>query len=315
MRRRSKQRKAKSTRKRGKKGGSNGSNGSNKSATTFKNLQCSPNPENKKDYSCLDDTTLFKLKELWNLRHSDAKIVSNNPKDIWSQIKVYLKNVCNKESCWLKQQFVQGKLDKELRNSFAPKSPEEWKKKPNEWLSSVDILDVMKQYERAYKCFEFMGPSPIDFDTKMYGSECVWPELCKFSLKEQIASGKTKIGIIFNTDTHDKGGEHWLSMFINIKKKDIFVFDSAGDMPDKEIQVLIDRIVKQGTQLAIPITFKVDYNYPVEHQLGSSACGMYSLYFIVHMLEDKLTGHYLKTHTIRDKFVDKFRKIYFNEDI
>ena len=287
-----------------------------KPITTFKNLQCSPNPENKKDYSCLDDTTLFKLKELWNLRHPDVKIVSNVPKDIWSQIKVYLKNVCNKESCWLKQQFVEGKLDKELRKSFAPKSPEEWKKKPNEWLSSVDILDVMKQYENAYKCFEFMGPSPIDFDTKMHGSECVWPELCNFSLKEQLASGKTKIGIIFNTDTHDKDGEHWLSMFINIKKKDIFVFDSAGDMPDKEIQVLIDRIVKQGKELTSPgpIIFNVDYNHPVEHQLGSSACGMYSLYFIVHMLEDKLTGHYLKTHTIRDKFVDKFRKIYFNEE-
>ena len=297
-----------------------------KSVTTFKNLQCSPNPENKKDYSCLDDATLFKLKDLWNLRHPDVKIVSNVPKDIWSQIKIYLKNVCNKESCWLKQQFVSGKLDKELRKSFAPKSPEEWKKKPNEWLSSVDILDVMKQYESAYKCFEFMGPSPIDFDTKMHGTECVWPELCNFSLKEQIASGKTKIGIIFNTDTHDKDGEHWLSMFINIKKKEIFVFDSAGDMPDKEIQVLIDRIVKQGKELSgdggtspggtspDPIIFNVDYNHPVEHQLGNSACGMYSLYFIVHMLEDKLTGHYLKTHTIRDKFVDKFRKIYFNEE-
>ena len=31
----------------------------------------------------------------------------------------------------------------------------------------MDILDVMKQYEKAYKCFEFMGPTPIDFDTKM----------------------------------------------------------------------------------------------------------------------------------------------------
>ena len=31
--------------------------------------------------------------------------------------------------------------------------------------------------------------------------------------------GKTKIGIIFNTDPHDKPGQHWISMFINIKKK------------------------------------------------------------------------------------------------
>ena len=36
----------------------------------------------------------------------------------------------------------------------------------------------------SYKNFEFMGPSPIDFDThKLYG-ECVWEELCKISLKQ-----------------------------------------------------------------------------------------------------------------------------------
>jgi len=40
---------------------------------------------------------------------------------------------------------------------------------------------------------------------------------------------------------------------------------------------------------------------------------MYSLYFIVHMLEDKLTGNYLKTHVITDKHIQKFRKIYYNE--
>ena len=31
---------------------------------SFKNLQCSPNPEKKKDYTCLDDPTLLKLKDL-----------------------------------------------------------------------------------------------------------------------------------------------------------------------------------------------------------------------------------------------------------
>lgn len=106
-----------------------------------------------------------------------------------------------------------------MEDSFAPVSPPEWKKNPHEWLSSIDINDVMKQYEKAYNSFDFIGPSPIDFDTrKMYG-ECVWDELCNFNLKEQIKNGKTKIGIIFNTDPHNKSGQHWISMFINIKKK------------------------------------------------------------------------------------------------
>ena len=286
---------------------------------SFKNLQCSPNPdpEKKKDYTCLDDQTLLKLKDLWNARHPDVKIESKCPKEIWSKLKEYLKSICNKESCWLKQNFVEGKLDTELRDSFAPKSPADWKKNPNEWLSSVDILDVMKQYEKAYKCFEFMGPSPIDFDIKMMGDQCVWEELCKFNLQEQIDSNKTKIGIIFNTDKHTGGGKHWFSLFINIKKGEIFFYDSAGDKPAKEIQALIDRIIEQGKNLkqTKPIAFKIDSNYPVEHQMGTTECGVYSLYFIVHMLEDKLTGHYLKTHKIKDKYMQQFRKVYFNEDL
>ena len=292
---------------------------------TFKNVQCSPNPGKQKEYTCLDDPTLLKLKDLWNARHSDVKIDSTDPKEVWIRLKEYLKSICNKESCWLKQNFVEGKLDKELKDSFAPVSPAEWKKNPNEWLSSVDILDVMKQYEKAYKCFEFMGPTPIDFDTQMMGDQCVWPELCKFNLQEQINSGKTKIGIIFNTDKHTGGGIHWLSLFINIKKGELFFYDSAGNKPAKQIQVFIDRVIEQGKNLKqsiankIPtvggIAFKSDYNYPNEHQLTTTECGIYSLYFIVHMLEDKLTGNYLKTHKIKDKYVEQFRKIYFNEEL
>ena len=66
-----------------------------------------------------------------------------------------------------------------------------------------------------------MGPTPIDFDTKMMGNQCVWAELCNLNLQEQINSGKTKLGIIFNTDKHTGGGVHWLSLFINIKKGEI----------------------------------------------------------------------------------------------
>jgi hypothetical protein len=33
------------------------------------------------------------------------------------------------------------------------------------------------------------------------------------------------------------------------------------------------------------------------------------------MLEDKLTEHYLKTHILKDEYMNKFRKIYFNEEL
>jgi hypothetical protein len=257
---------------------------------------------------------LLKLKNIWNARHHDKPMNTNNPKEIWSQLKNYYSTICNKESCWVRQMVENSKLKKDLLNSFAPKSPDEWKKNPNEWLSSTEIINVMKQYENAYKCFEFIGPSPIDFDTKMLHGECVWDELCNFSVAEQLKNGKTKIGMVFNTDPHTKEGEHWISMFINIKKGEIFYFDSAGDKILPRINKLVKRIIKEGKKMNPPIEFKFDQNYPVEHQYGESECGIYCIYFIVHMLEDKITSDYLKTHIINDRYMQKFRKIYFNKE-
>ena len=146
---------------------------------------------------------------------------------------------------------------------FACKYPEKWKSNPNEWLSSVDISNVMKQYEAKYKCFDFIGPTPIDFDSKDTSSssgQCVWKDLCSFNLADQIKSGKTKIGIIFNTDDHTGGGEHWISAFINIKKGEMYFYDSAGDKVPPEIKKFSDRVIEQGKKLSPPITFTFDEN-------------------------------------------------------
>ena len=281
----------------------------------FKKLNCSPKDKNEvKEYTCYTDTDLQKLRDMWNARHPDKKITTNDSKEIWEMLKNYYAKICNKESCWVRQMTKGTKMEKELLNSFAPVSPIEWKKNPREWLSSIDIIEVMNQYEKSYKCFEFLGPSPIDYDThKLYG-ECVWEELCHFDLAEQIKNGKNKIGVVFNTDPHTKGGEHWISLFINIKKGTIFFFDSAGDKAPKQVMKFVKAVTKQGRNLPEKINFKFDQNHPLEHQYKDSECGVYSIYFIVHMLEDKVTEHYLKTHVIKDTYVQQFRKIYYNDE-
>jgi hypothetical protein len=287
-----------------------------KTKNKTRKINCSPKPKEKLNhFSCYTNEALIELRNHWNARHPDAKIRSNSPKEIHKKLSIYLKDVCNNEACWLKQKNDFGKLESYLTDSFAPESPAEWKKNPNEWLSSTDIIKVMKQYEKAYKCFDFIGPSPIDFDTRKLYGECVWEELCNFNLEKQIKNGKTKIGVIFNTDPHYKGGQHWISMFINIKKKQIFFFDSTGDPAPKEVKKLIKRIVEQGNNITPKIRFKVDSNEGVEHQYGNTECGVYSLFFIVHMLEDKVTEHYLKTHILKDEYMQKFRHIYFNDNL
>jgi len=282
----------------------------------LKKQNCSPKPKNEiNHFSCYTNKTLLRLRDLWNARHPDAKINTNSPKEIHKQISEMLGGVCNKESCWLKQKSEFGKIESDAADSFAPESPEEWKKNPNEWLSSIEIMDVMKQYEKAYKCFDFIGPSPIDFDTKKLYGECVWDELCNFSVETQLKNGKTKVGIIFNTDPHDKPGQHWISMFVNIKNNSIFFFDSVGDKAPPEIMKLVERIKEQGLKLNPKKVFKFDSNEGIEHQYGNTECGVYSLYFIVHMLEDKTTDHYLKTHVLKDEYINKFRHVYFNDDL
>jgi hypothetical protein len=282
----------------------------------FKKLRCSP--KDKKDYNnftCYTNESLYKLRDQWNKRHSDKLIKTNDPKEIHNKLTFYLSNVCKTESCWLKQNKDFGKISEDIQESFAPVSPAEWKKNPNEWLSSLDIIKVMKQYEKAYKCFEFIGPSPIDFDTKKIYGECVWEELCNFNLEDQIKHRKTKIGIIFNTDPHNKSGEHWISMFINIKKGKIFFFDSVGRRAPNEIMKFVEKVKTQGNKLHPKINFVYDENHPVEHQYGNTECGIYSIFFIVHMLEDKFTADYLKTHVLKDKYMEKFRKVYYNEKL
>ncbi len=279
-------------------------------------INCSPKDKNEiNDFSCYTNKSLYKLRNLWNARHLDVQILSNDAKEIHRLLSSYLGNVCDKESCWLKQTSAFGKLQSEMTDSFAPESPPEWKKNPTEWLTSVDIMNVMKQYETAYKCFDFMGPSPIDFDTRKLYGECVWDELCNFSLADQVRAGKTKIGMIFNTDPHNKPGQHWLSMFVDVKKKQISFFDSVGDKIPSKVMALVKRIQDQGQQMTPKITMEFDQNYPTEHQYGTTECGIYSIFFIVHMLEDKITEKYLKTHILDDKYMQKFRQVYFNDSL
>ena len=277
----------------------------------FIKLNCSPENKNK-EYTCYSDKDLFKLKDIFNARHPDRPIKTNDTKKIWEKLKKYYATICNKESCWVRQMTKNTKLEKELLDAFAPESPKEWIKNPNEWLSSLDILQVMNQYEKKYKCFDFLGPSPIDYDSHKVYDECVWEELCHFELSQHLKKGHTKIGVIFNLDPHYKGGSHWVSLFINIKQKTIFFFDSAGEPIPPQIEKFVNTVIEQGKKLSQPINFKFDQNYPVEHQYGNTECGVYSIFFVTHMLEDKITGHYLKTHILKDKYIEKFRKVYYN---
>ena len=274
---------------------------------TFKKLRCSPskNPE----FTCYSNNSLEKLKQLWNIRHPDSKIITNNSYEIWSMLKQYMQHICSNEKCWLNQKFMHNNVNLELKNNtFAPKSPESWKKNPNQWLSSVDIDRVMQQYEKNYPVFTFIGPSPIDFDKKKLFGQCVWNELCDFDLKQHIKKGHNKIGIVFNTDPHYLEGSHWICMFININKNFIYYFDSNADNTPKQINIFAKRIIDQGNLLGYKLNY---YKNKIVHQKSNTECGMYVLYIIIQLLKTNSTPQIFDKR-IPDKYMKKLRKILFN---
>lgn len=290
----------------------------NKKTIKYKKLNCSPNLKNgdKNNFSCYSNSSILKMKNLWNKKHPDKKIVQVNPYDIWKELQNKMNGLCDKESCWAKQEYIGDReLSKQLLESFLPVMPEKWKHNPNEWLSNEDINNVLKKYENAYKCFEFIGPTPIDYDYKYNRTNCVCNKICNFDLNDKIKHNIFKIGIIFNLDPHYKGGSHWVSLFINIKKKFIFYFDSVGEVIPKQIMKFVNKVIEQGKRLTPSILFDFDQNYPNEHQYQNSECGVYSLYFIITMLRDKKTPSFFKTKKIKDKQIHKYRNVFFNYDL
>ena len=300
------------TRKSGKKNGKkNGKKSGNKSKKkTFKNLKCSPMRNNKnKRFSCYDSEALYKIRNAWNIRHSDSIIDTDNPKEIWESLKELNSKTCSNEMCWIKQQCMKHDLDKNLvLDNFAPIVPKEWFKKENEWLSSIEIMQIMKQWEKKNPQFVFLGPSPIDYDKHLAYDECVWEDLCKFSLINMIKKGKTKIGIIFNTHPHTEDGEHWICCFIDIKKEKIYYFDSYGDRIPTRIRKFVRTIEEQSEKIGN----KYEYLFNKKrHQYSMSECGMYCLYVIVELCKGSPWSK-VSEKRIDDKYMKKLRKIYFN---
>jgi len=285
-----------------------------KSRKSFKRASCAPGASD--DTTCLSKNTLEIIKRAYNETNPTSKILHTDEKHIFNELKHRLREKCDSELCiaLTMRDFIPPEIySKIVKTEFSPIAPKSWLKNKNEWLSGTDILNVMRQYEARYTCFKFLGPSPIDFDAEDSETQnkCVSEYLCKFNLQHYINNEKTKIGFIFNTDTHDKGGSHWVSLFLDYKKKIIFYFDSVGDPAPPEVIKLCDRIIAQSKN-DLGATMKFDQNAPKEHQFSNTECGIYCLYFVIAMLTETHTYKCFKKHKITDKGMEQMRGGFFN---
>ena len=278
---------------------------------TKKKLKCAPGRDHK--FTCYNSSALHELKDAWNEKYPNKRINSNTPYEIWSYFHTHFKAMCENEKCWLRQSFMQNKLSSSLKKyTFAPNSPESWESNPKEWLSSDEIMDVMKQYEHIHPEFVFLGPSPIDFEKKTLFNDCIWEDLCKFDLRQYIEKGKTKIGIIFNLDPADKDGSHWVAAFIDTKRKGIYYYDSNGIHAPKRIKKFLQKVKEQGKHKDVGIKFKIEQNSK-EHQMKDGECGMFTMYFIINMLKKQSFKQFKKKFKGGgDDYMNQLRDVLFN---
>ena len=263
--------------------------------------KCAPG-KNYTDNSCFNIKNLIDISEHFN------KNFPNYSFNIKKDKKYLLKNLtsrmkkqfnCDNQLCWVKTNFIKSMNDDEILNyTFRPQGP----KGKFDWLSTSNIDDVMYQYENIYNDFKFLGAVPNDFEDLEY------LETYNFDLKKIINKKKNKIGMIINLDPSTKGGSHWVAFYSNLKKNQIFFFDSFAQQPDPRVFKFMKKLYKnmKGNNNL----FDIRYN-KIRHQFDNSECGVYSMNFIIRLLNGE-TFDEITNNITKDEDMNKCRKKYFN---
>ena len=282
-------------------------------------------PDNPEDYKCAPTKTfengsciplnlLVEMAHAYNEKNSDKlklcrTIETLNPqkykKYLVDEFSKRLSNVCDSQKCWVKQDFVnrlEGKLREELsKNTYRPVGPGG----KFTWLNTFNINDVMSQYEHKYTDFKFLGALPIDFD-ELPGlgiKNLNFDQVCK-------NENKKRWGVVFNLDEHYKDGSHWVAMYADFNKGEVYFFDSYGVEPEPRIRKFMRRCARY-MENKLNLTPKCDYN-KTKHQQDGSECGVYSINFILRMLKGE-TFEEINGKRMPDEEVNKCREVYFTK--
>lgn len=262
--------------------------------------------------SCIKLNVLVEMAKAYNKENSNQiKLQQNleilNPrkykKYLVSEFNKRLGKKCTTQKCWTEQSFIKNlkqiSRDELEKYTFRPDGPDG----RFEWLNTININEVMTQYEKKNPQFKFLGAVPIDFDDfERFGIK-------NLNYNNLMKNGKTKLGVVFNLDEHDQPGSHWVSMYSDLEKGQVYFFDSYGTKPEPRIRKLMRRIANY-CRVGVGIkNLQVDYN-KVRHQYENSECGVYSINFIARLLRGDSFENICNSK-IPDKKINKCRNVYF----
>ena len=267
---------------------------------------CSPSIDEKSKFkTCYSTKSLQKIaSELKKENNLKIDIEKKTKKQLWDLIQKQFSKTCKKkEDCWKNQNIVKRLNDVEINKyTFKPEYPKEWRKNKHTWLNTYDILRVMKQYEKKYDDFRFLGVVPSDCPTKIH---C---ELSNIDIKSLKKNKVNKIGLIYNLDVSTGPGTHWVAVYIDNKNDEINYYDSYGSEPIKLINDFILKLNNKYRKLGYQPT--IIYN-DKRHQYGGSECGMYSMNFILERLNN-VNMYQIYNRKISDKKMNDLRKLLYS---
>ena len=127
----------------------------------FNDKDCSIVTKGKNNYSCLSDDLLLKISTVINNLNKCDPINKDCTKNyLYNQIcdRMNTLSNCKKEACWQTYNHIKNGLTneekKEFKDNFKPEMPKEWLEKPDSWLSTEDIDNVL------YHLTNRFGPTP-----------------------------------------------------------------------------------------------------------------------------------------------------------
>jgi hypothetical protein len=245
----------------------------------------------------MDPREVEKLRVAYNEEHPDEAPIRKS-QHVWQDITERMREECRtaQRAC------ITHALVKK------PAAPESWAANGGEWLSSDDIDRCQQYYQDIVPDYYYVKSVPIDFDKHSQTGKCLVSSLCTLKISELYKKGYRRIGLVFNTDTSEGPGEHWIAAFADLRENPTMTyFDSYARKPEKEIIELMNRWKQQVDEMGehddTPMQL---YFNKVRHQYKDAQCGMYCIYFLYCCLFDVPMNK-----TIPDDVIMMMRPLFF----
>lgn len=283
--------------------------------------------------SCFNNNQIISLIDQYNNAIKKKKIkgqliANNKPLLMYNELKKQLSSCNGNEICWIKQNFVVNK--KQFINAFKPQGTTN----RFDWLSTSNINEVMKQYELKHNNFLFAGAIPRDIlKLDNYTLMSFNIPIKDLEIKHMLELKKNIIAFIYNLDESYQNGSHWVALYCDISNCKIFFFDSYGYRPHKDIRKMIRKLalmcynykehncIENCSNINISESFmhptntkknkiekklnEIEWNRN-KFQYKNTECGVYSIYFIIQLLEGNTFQNFI-SNKIPDDIINKER--------